>query len=118
MRTELGKELRKLRAEHDETMSTMAKKIGKTASFLSAVEIGKKEPPSTLEEAIITLYNLAGETAERLRVAADRSRKAFTLQPKDAFARDTAALMARKMDGLSQNQLLDIQSILRNKEGK
>lgn len=117
MRTELGKELRKMRAEHDETMSTMAKKIGKTASFLSAVEIGKKEPPTTLVEAIIRLYQLSGEAANQLHLAADKSRKAFTLQPKNAFARDTAALMARKIDGLSESQLHDIQSILKNEGG-
>ncbi len=118
MRTDFGKELRKLRAENDERMLDMARRLEKSASFLSAVEIGKKEPPVNFEEAVITIYKIVGEAADKLRFLADRSRKAFTLQPEDAFARDTAALMARKIDGLSKAQIKNIHAILNEGEGK
>ncbi|EPZ76653.1 hypothetical protein M798_01860 [Brucella melitensis ADMAS-G1] len=42
MTTELGKELRKLRIDHNERLLDMSKKIGKSSAFISAVETGQK----------------------------------------------------------------------------
>ena len=43
MLTALGKFLRKLRIDNGEILKDMADKLGVTASFLSAVENGKKQ---------------------------------------------------------------------------
>ena len=47
MITPFGKYLRKLRIDHDEKLKDMAAKLGVTGSYLSAVEIGKRD--STLK---------------------------------------------------------------------
>ncbi|QOZ74091.1 XRE family transcriptional regulator [Bradyrhizobium sp. CCBAU 53351] len=112
MLTDIGKELRKLRIETDERLMDMAKRLDKSASFISAVEVGKKSPPSDFEEAVIKIYQLAGDAAEALRRAADRSRKAFTIEPSSALGRDTAALLARRINNLSDSQLKEIREIL------
>lgn len=117
MLTELGKELRKIRIDRDERLLDMAGRLDKSAAFLSAVEVGKKTPPSGFEEAIIKAYGLARDVAERLRQAADRARKAFVIEPNSALGRDTAGLLARRMNDLSQDDLKRIREILNHKKG-
>lgn len=110
--TELGKELRKIRIDRDERLMDMAEKIGKSSAFISAVEAGKKSPPQGFEEAIASAYELAADLAAKLGQAADRARKSFTMEPQSVLGRDTAGLMARKMNELSEDQLSKIYEIL------
>ncbi|AAX73668.1 MULTISPECIES: transcriptional regulator [Brucella] len=113
MTTELGKELRKLRIDHNERLLDMSKKIGKSSAFISAVETGQKTPPNGFEELVIGAYHLARAAAEKLRIAADKSRSAFTITADTPLSRDTAGLLARKMNSLSDEQLEEIKHILR-----
>ena len=116
MQTELGKELRKLRIDHEEKLLDMAARLEKSAAFVSALEVGKKAPPAGFEELVIKAYGLAAEAAEIVRRAANRSRHTFSIMPKSALGRDTAGLMARKINTLSDDELKRIQSILMKKE--
>jgi len=119
MTTEIGKELRKLRIDKGERLLDMARALQKSASFISAIEVGKKSPPLGFEDQVITFYHLAASAAKKLRQAANQSRSAFTLKPKTGAGRDTAALFARKIDGLSEKDFLEIQNILiKSKEKK
>ena len=116
MITEIGKELRKLRIDRDERLLDMSKQLDKSAAFISAVERGTKSPPTGFEDLVISAYRLAGGAAERLRRAADRSRKAFTIEADSPLARDTAGLMARRMNSLSEAELKNIFDILNKKD--
>lgn len=116
MITEIGKELRKLRIDRDEKLLDMARRLDKSPSFISAVEVGKKSPPAGFEDIVISAYQLAKGAASALRVAADRSRKSFTIQPNSALGRDTAGLLARKIDHLSEFELSEIRRILKDSE--
>lgn len=118
MATEIGKTLKRIRIDNDERLLDMSKRLGKSASFLSAVEVGKKAPPSGFEEAVIKAYKLAGDAAEAVRKTANRSRRAFVLEPSTAAGRDTAGLLARKMNSLSTDQLREIQDIVNRKRAK
>ena len=112
MTTQLGKALKKLRIDHEERLMDMAAKLSRSASFLSAVEVGKKAPPTGFEDEVIRAYNLNEEIAAPLRQAADYCRKVFTLKPESSLGRDTAGLMARRMNSLSDQQLMEIKKIL------
>jgi HTH-type transcriptional regulator, competence development regulator len=112
MLTELGKELRRIRIDRDEKMVEMAKRLEKSPAFISSVETGKKAPPSGFEEIVVKVYGLAADAARKLRSAADLSRKAFVLEPSNALGRDTAGLMARRMNTLSERDLQEIREIL------
>lgn len=50
--------LKKLRSDNNEVMSDMAEKLGVTTSFLSAVELGKKNPPQNWYKKIDKSYSL------------------------------------------------------------
>ncbi len=118
MLTEIGKELRKIRIDRNERLLDMAKGLEKSTSFVSAVETGKKSPPSGFEDAVIKLYSLAADAAERLRTAANRSRKAFSIEPRTGVGRDTAALFARRVNSLSQEDFDEIRMILMKNVGE
>lgn len=116
--TEIGKELRRLRIDKDERLFDMAEKLEKSSAFVSAVETGKKTPPSGFEELVIHAYKLAGDAANKLRQAADRSRKSFTLEGSNQLQQDTFGLMARQMHDLSDADLEKILSILQAQDKK
>lgn len=50
--------LKKLRSDNNEVMSDMAEKLGVTTSFLSAVELGKKNPPDSWYSKIDKSYSM------------------------------------------------------------
>lgn len=58
MKTTFGKFVAKLRIDHSETQLDMAKKLGVTASYLSAVELGKREVPPEWIHSLSSLYEL------------------------------------------------------------
>jgi len=118
MLTAIGKELRKLRIEREERLQDMADTLGISPAFLSAVEIGHKSPPDDFAERIIKAHGLKGDEAESVVRAVDRSRKTFRLTPASPVAHDTAGLLARKFNTLSDEQLQHIRLVLRGKEAK
>jgi len=65
-RTNLAKVLRYIRARHDITQKEMAEVLGVTGSFLSAVERGKRKPPTGWSDELAQRYNLS--TAEELHL--------------------------------------------------
>ena len=115
MAPEIRKELRKLRIDEDERLVDMSKRIGKSAAFISAVERGTKTPPVGFEDLIIKTYRLVGEAARKIQQAADRSRKAFIVKANTPLAKDTAGLMARRMNSLSDDELKSIFDVLNKK---
>lgn len=116
--TELGKELRRIRIDEEERLMDMADRLGKSAAFISALERGSKNPPAGFEDVVVKAYALVGAAAEAIQKAADRSRKAFVIEANSPLARDTASLMARRMDNLSDDELKSIFAILTKKDAK
>jgi len=112
MLTDLGKELRKLRIDREERLVDMGAKLKVSASFLSAIEVGSKPVPKGFEESVIRAYDLPEAAARRVRTSADRSRSSFSVEPRSPLGRDAAALFARKINQLSDDDLEEINSIL------
>jgi transcriptional regulator with XRE-family HTH domain len=116
MQTELGKELRKLRIDKEERLMQMATRLNVSASFISAVETGKKSPPVGFERQVAAAYDLSAADLQRLCDAADASRVAFTISPTSPLGRNTAGLLARQIGSLSDEQLESIRKILLNSQ--
>ena len=64
MATKFGIFCRKLRLERGELLFDMAKKLGVSSAFLSKVENGKKKPPVSWKQTIISEYNLQNSKLE------------------------------------------------------
>ncbi len=118
MVTEIGKELRRLRIDEDERLLDMDTKLEKSSAFISAIERGTKTPPPIFVELVTRVYRLTGDAAASLQSAADRSRKNFTIQADSLLARDTAGLMARQMNSLSEEDLSSMFKILSKKDAE
>ena len=54
MATTFGKELRKLRIDKDENIHDMAKKLGISISYLSAIEAGSRNIPSDMVDKMVS----------------------------------------------------------------
>lgn len=110
MATTFGKELRKLRIDKDENIHDMAKKLGISISYLSAIEAGSRNIPSDMVDKIIAKYHLNGERSEILRQAEAESSKEIDidLSTVSAEQRKLVFALSRKINDISDEQCLDI----------
>ncbi|MEG2610496.1 MAG: helix-turn-helix transcriptional regulator [Bacilli bacterium] len=112
--TEFGKFSRKLRIENGELLKHMAEKLGVTASYLSAVEIGKRNIPKMWEEKIVRAYNLDNEQIIELEKSIEYSKKVIQINVEsfDKDEKDLVLMLARKMDNLNEKEREDLKKML------
>jgi transcriptional regulator with XRE-family HTH domain len=113
--TEFGRFLRKLRIDHGELIKDMAEKLEVTASYLSAVETGKRNIPETWADRIAKFYYLNEDDKIRLQTAALHSAKIIILPIKNAgeHKKETAVLFAREFEGMSDELLTQIRDLIK-----
>lgn len=119
MITEFGKELRKLRWDNDELLKDMSDRLEVTSSYLSAVEHGKREIPSTWIEKIANFYQLNSAEKATLQNAADMSNSIvkINLQGRSCETINLANAFARRLNDLDQEEIDKILKIINNKKG-
>lgn len=87
--TPFGEKLRQLRAQHAVNQKQMAKALGVSAAYLSALEHGKRGKPHwSFVQRVITFFNIIWDEAEELQHLALNS------DPKVSI--DTAGMSASK----------------------
>ncbi len=120
MLTEFGKILRKMRIDCAEIIKNMADKLGCTASYLSAVETGKRPIPDEWVEKIVSLYNLDNDTAQELRTAAMAEAKNVKIDINNLFGskRETAILFAREFSNIDETTSEKIRELLKKSKGE
>jgi transcriptional regulator with XRE-family HTH domain len=114
MLTSLGKFLRKLRIDRGEILKDMADKLGVTASFLSAVENGKKKMPSSWNSKICELYNLDAAQKSEFTTAIADTEESIEMNFFEASLgkRELAVSFARKFHDINDEQAEAIKKIL------
>lgn len=114
MLTSLGKFLRKLRIDHGEILKDMADKLQVTASFLSAVENGKKQMPSEWNAQICELYSLTDLQKSDFTTAVAETSKAIEMKLVEANLdrRELAVSFARSFSSLDDEQAEAIRNII------
>lgn len=119
MLTSLGKFLRKLRIDNGEILKDMADKLGVTASFLSAVENGKKRMPSEWNKDICRLYSLNEDKQAEFTTAIAESEQKIELDFFGAAGenRELAVSFARKFSDLNKEQIESLKNIFREVKG-
>jgi len=121
MLTEFGKECRKLRIDKGEFLADMAGKLGVAASFLSAVENGKKNVPRDWCKKLQEIYRLSVSDYERFVNAAERSASQvkITIDGLSDGKKDLILSFARSFDKLQTKEQEEIFAILNkfNDEG-
>lgn len=119
--TPLGKLLRLIRVEVNFTQSQLADKLNTTASFISAVETGKKGLPETMVTVLLSDFQLLPETSRKLKAFAAIQKESFSVKvDRDTTweKRKLAYLFSKKLGDLSDQQVEAIVDILTAKKGK
>jgi transcriptional regulator with XRE-family HTH domain len=113
MSTPLGKELRKLRIDLGITLGDMAQAIEKSASFLSAVETGRKRAPDDFLDVLASKFSYIKNNIHFYEALVNHSRKEIQL-PENLSVADTqlATALARKFQAMTENEKNHLQSFL------
>lgn len=116
MITEFGKELRKLRIDRDETLATMAKKMGVSTSYLSAIENGLRSVPDGFMEKLIDKYKLSKKLIKTFEIALEHSLSSVDIPLMAVMPeqRDLALMLARKLPELSSEQCESLLALLKD----
>ena len=113
--TPFGQALRRLRAERGVTQREMAKAIGVSPAYLTALEHGNRSEPSwEFIQRVIGYFNIIWDEAEELQMLAGLSRPKVTintagLNPK---ATEVANKLAATIGTLDLTELRSIEAII------
>ena len=116
--TKFGEMLRVLRIQNHEVMGDLAKVLGVSTSFLSAVECGKKNVPESWISIIGKHYNLNRREKAELIEAAELSKTSMkiNLADEDNYRRELALQFQRSFNDLDEETARHIIELLNNKE--
>lgn len=116
--TKFGEFVRVLRIKNHEVMGDMAKVVGASLPFLSAVENGKKNVPAEWVEKIVTHYGLTVAEKQELESAIEESRTQYKITPINAGIQQRRAAMqfARSFDEMDDETATKILELLSKKE--
>ncbi len=112
MLTEFGKLLRIIRINSGDTSRDMAKKLGFSPSYLSAIESGKRNVPIDMERLLSRSYPLSQIDLEKLRTAMFSSGGAVKINLTDFAEKKQKVIMAIAQDDISDNVLDEISDLI------
>lgn len=114
MLSEFGKFTRKLRIENSKLLKDMAEELNVTTSYLSAVEMGKRNVPESWKDIIIKNYNLSEDQINDMNQAIYNSQKVIKLKLDNYSNNDKNLILsfARKFDELEVNDKDIIKKLL------
>ena len=107
--TTLGKELKKLRIQHEEVLYDMATRLGMSSAMLSSIETGKKPAPDGFADRLAQHYEEVAGEKEAFQLLADLTKNQVKLkldgdnrtkQLKVTFARSVGELSEEEKDEL------------------
>ncbi len=116
--TPFGEFVRILRIKHHQVMGDMAKILGTSTPFLSAVENGKKNVPAEWIMKLTDYYQLSPQEKSELITSIEESKLQYKIVPANAGKnqRKAALQFARSFDEMDDETALKILELLRNKE--
>ena len=117
--TKFGEYMRILRVKNHEVMGDIAKLLGVTLPFLSAVENGKKNVPTEWVNKIVEHYSLKDDEVSDFLEAIEQSKTQMKLDLKSAsnFQRTVALQFARSFEDMDEETAKKIMQLLENSGG-
>ena len=109
--TPFGLRIRELRSEKKITQKQMAKELGVSAPYLSALEKGNRGAPSwQFVQRIITYFNVIWDDAEELQRLSMTSHPKVTVDTSklSVEATELANLLAKRISDLDKQDLVEI----------
>lgn len=112
MLTEFGKLLRIIRINSGDSSREMARKLGFSPSYLSAIESGKRNIPTDMEKLLSKSYPLSQIDLEKLRTATFASSDTVKINLTDFAEKKQRVIMAIAQDDISDNVLDEISDLI------
>lgn len=110
-RTELGLLLQRMREARGESLTLMAARLEMTRSYLSAIELGKRRPPTGIADKVSSAYELTHEERQELYRASSRD------QGDDSHRKILISMIANALDSYDDGFLLGLSMDLYPEEG-
>lgn len=113
--TPFGQKLREMRAERGLTLAQMAKGLGVSSAYLSALEHGHRGRPNwSFVQRIITYFNVIWDEAEELQRTAEMSDPKVSINTAGLSpqATELSNLLAREIGNLSESDLAELKRLL------
>lgn len=116
--TPLGRELRKLRIDHGETLGDLAGALKLSVAFLSAIETGRKNAPNDFISRVVEHYKLDRAQSKQLADLAELSQREvkLSLDKRSDEVREMVAQFARHFANLSDVERQKIKQVLEKHE--
>ena len=112
MLTEFGKLIRIIRINSGDSSREMARKLGFSPSYLSAIESGKRNIPTDMEKLLSKSYPLSQIDLEKLRTAMFASSDTVKINLTDFAEKKQRVIMAIAQDDISDNVLDEISDLI------
>jgi transcriptional regulator with XRE-family HTH domain len=114
MLTDFGRILRKLRLDYNEVLKNMADRLGFSSSYLSAIEVGKRNIPGDFIERLTALYGLTADQEKELERAKTQRMNEVPLQLDNASLqkKEFALMFARTFDALDEQTMTGIKKLI------
>lgn len=115
MFTPFGKAVRMFRIEREKSLKDMAEAFGVKPSYLSAIELGKKNATASLAHRVADYFMLSNAERNELLMKVEDSKTSVKLDlvGSNGIQRETATAFARKFNKLGESDLRKISSILK-----
>jgi transcriptional regulator with XRE-family HTH domain len=113
--TKFGKTIRRLRIEYGLLLGSMAKKLDISSSYLSSIEMGKREIPQGFFEKIKSLKIFNENELKDIQISIDNTIQKYSFEPKNDYQRNLMASLARSFESLTKEQVKIIRNTINNK---
>lgn len=118
MHVKLGDFLIKYREKQDISLRQMSSALGVSASFLSAIEIGKKKVPDSLYDRLVNTFTFTPQEQDTLKdaIALANGSVEIDLSGLNKTETEVSMMFARNFKNLSKENLLKIKHIMEEDE--
>lgn len=118
MISKFGKCIRSIREQENDSLRQMAIKLGISAAFLSAMEVGRKPIPVEYIEKMKSIYNLTEEQEVELEnsIYETNERVPIELAAMNEAQKDISLMFARKIKTADEELLRKLKEALLDEE--
>lgn len=116
MLTEFGKVMRIIRINTGDSMRDMAAKIGMSATYLSAIETGKRNIPANMEELLFTNYNFSEKDRQNIKDSIEKSASHVKIDLTEMADKKKKLIYSISKGDIDEETLDKLCEIIRNKE--
>ena len=118
MRSKFGIEMRKIRANTGESLRTMAERIGISATFLSAMEVGRKAISIEYAKKIKEIYNLSEEDYVRIydSIVETNEHVDIEIAKMNEAQKEVSMVFARKIENADPELVEKLRKVLLEEE--